>query len=294
MNINHLEIFIDLAETLSFRKTAYRKNVSQPAVSQAIISVENEIGVKLFSRSRSGVKLLSNGQLLYEDIKPLLNTYYKSIQKVRQIEEKKDSLTIGMTASPNEATFIPSILPKFCQLYPGIKIFLQNYDHTHLKHQLINRDCDVILITKDDINEKKNIAYVEALTGRFNAVVPVTSPLVKMETIAISDLEKQSIIFLDNNWCPPEQLRLQEIIRHEVLLKDISYVNNVNTANIMCESGLGITVCPDFICGSANQFIKPIPIDYKFKLSYGVAFLKDNTNKPISLFTSFFKKQFKQ
>ena len=51
MNLDHLEIFIDLAETLNFRKTAYRKNISQPAVSQAISSIENEIGVHLMKTS---------------------------------------------------------------------------------------------------------------------------------------------------------------------------------------------------------------------------------------------------
>lgn len=45
MNLDHLAIFVDLAETLNFRKTAYRKSISQPAVSQAINSVENEMAL---------------------------------------------------------------------------------------------------------------------------------------------------------------------------------------------------------------------------------------------------------
>lgn len=97
MNIDHLSIFVDLAETLNFRKTAYHKNISQPAVSQAINSIENEIGVKLFNRSRSGVTITSKGKVFYEDIKPLLNTYYKSVQEVQQIDNIKTLLTIGMT-----------------------------------------------------------------------------------------------------------------------------------------------------------------------------------------------------
>ena len=100
MNLDHLEIFIDLAETLNFRKTAYRKNISQPAVSQAISSIENEIGVHLFKRSRSGVELLAKGKILYENIKPLINTYYKSIQEVRQSNGEDTLITIGLTNSP--------------------------------------------------------------------------------------------------------------------------------------------------------------------------------------------------
>lgn len=40
MNLDHLAIFVDLAETLNFRKTAYRKSISQPAVSQVLIPLK--------------------------------------------------------------------------------------------------------------------------------------------------------------------------------------------------------------------------------------------------------------
>ncbi|MCT6891216.1 MAG: LysR family transcriptional regulator, partial [Lactobacillus sp.] len=133
MNLDHLEIFIDLAETLNFRKTAYRKNISQPAVSQAISSIENEIGVHLFKRSRSGVELLAKGKILYENIKPLINTYYKSIQEVRQSNGEDTLITIGLTNSPYEQNFLPELLPKFQSAHPQTKIFLQNYDHLQLK-----------------------------------------------------------------------------------------------------------------------------------------------------------------
>lgn len=292
MNLDHLAIFVDLAETLNFRKTAYRKSISQPAVSQAINSVENEIGVKLFKRSRSGVAILPTGQLLYENIKPLLNTYYKTIQIVREKNNQRSTLTIGITDSPFESFFIPRSLPKFQRQHPNIKLFIQNFDHTQLKRQLINGDCDLILTTQDDVEKNKNINYLELINGNFCAVVPKNNYLSGKKQFSLNDFQGQNLILLDNNWCPPEQLKLQELIRKKKIVKDIAYVNNVNTANIMCEAELGITLCPDFICGKENQFIKPITIDYPVRLSYGIATLKGNSNRDISLFAQYFKTQF--
>lgn len=288
MNIDHLSIFVDLAETLNFRKTAYRKNISQPAVSQAINSIENEIGVKLFNRSRSGVTITSKGKVFYEDIKPLLNTYYKSVQEVQQIDNIKTFLTIGMTNSPFESIFIPKLIREFQNKYPNEKIFLQNYDHNQLKRQLVNGDCDLILTTQDDIADLKVAKYQELIKGRFCALVPKNNDLSQMNLIDPEDLKNQSLILLDNNWCPPEQLRLQEIIRKENYSKNISYVNNVDTANIMCKSALGITIGPSFVLGKENEFVNPIPLKYDVNLSYGSAFLNTNQKAQIKHFNDTF------
>lgn len=289
MNIDHLSIFVDLAETLNFRKTAYRKNVSQPAVSQAINSIENEIGVKLFNRSRSGVAITSKGKVFYDDIKPLLNTYYKSVQEVQQIDNIKTLLTIGMTNSPFESIFIPKLIRKFQSKYPNEKIFLQNYDHNQLKRQLVNGDCDLILTTQDDMADLRVAQYHELIKGRFCALIPKNNGLSHMNSIDPEDLNNQSLILLDNNWCPPEQLRLQEIIRKQNSSKNISYANNVDTANIMCKSALGITIGPSFILGEENEFVKPVPLDYRVKLSYGTASLNSNHKIQIKDFYNFFK-----
>lgn len=281
MNLDHLAIFVDLAETLNFRKTAYRKNISQPAVSQAITSVENEIGVQLFKRSRSGVTITAKGKSFYENIKPMLNTYHKSVQEVRLTDNEQTMLTIGLTASPYEETFIPSFIPEFQKRNPNVKIFLQNYDHVQLKRQLFNGDCDLIFTTKDDVNNDLNITYTPVLNGYFVAIIPVNNELSKKKNINLSELEDQSLILLDNNWCPPEQLRLQEIIRKEHGNKYISYVNNVGTANMMSKSGLGITLCPNFIYGRKNQYVTPVKINYDVDLSYGIASIAGNKEELI-------------
>lgn len=66
MNIDHLKIFINLAETLNFSLTAKTLNLSQSAVSQAIKSIENELGFSLFKRTKRQVRLTKSGTLFYQ------------------------------------------------------------------------------------------------------------------------------------------------------------------------------------------------------------------------------------
>ena len=56
MNTTQLECFLAVAETLNFSKAAEMVNISQPAVSHQISSLEAELGVRLFLRKRSAYK----------------------------------------------------------------------------------------------------------------------------------------------------------------------------------------------------------------------------------------------
>lgn len=288
MNLDHLKVFIDLAETLNFRKAAEREHISQPAVSQAIKSIENEIGVKLFKRSRSGVTITKDGEVFYHDIKPLLNSYYKSVQQVQRLSKNdKSNLTIGLTATPHEQQFLPKILPPFCQKHPKIKFFLQNDSHDQLTQQLLNEDCDVIFTTKDDIINYPQINYTELLTGSFCAVVPKINRLSSKTKLEIEDFNQNNLILLDNNWCPPEQLKIQEKIRKTNDQADLAYVSNVSTAYMMCTAGLGVSIMPTFIAGHPTDLVNIIPINSNPELSYGVASLTDNKNFNVTEFKKY-------
>jgi DNA-binding transcriptional LysR family regulator len=77
MYLEHLTTFVNLAETLNFSKTAVNLNISQSSVSQAIASIEKQLGVTLFYRSRKAVSLTPAGQEFYDRVKPWLNEYNK-------------------------------------------------------------------------------------------------------------------------------------------------------------------------------------------------------------------------
>lgn len=292
MNFDHLAIFVDLAETLNYRKTAERKHISQPAVSQAIKSLEKEIGTTLFSRSRSGVAITLDGQIFYDDMKPIINSYYKALQHVQTHNSKKQKLTVGLTSSPNENQVLPELLNYFSNKYPQIKIFLQTSNHNTLKKSLLNEECDIILNTKDDFNEYKQIDYIELVKGAFSAVVPKTNPLSRNQALKLEDLNNTSLILLDSGWCPPRQFELQQLLIKKNSSLDLTYVNDVSTAYLMCRSGLGISIMPDFIAGYDTDLISVIPIDYDVQLSYGVGILKSHRSVCINKFIEFLRQNY--
>ncbi|MGZ1378324.1 LysR family transcriptional regulator [Lactobacillus delbrueckii subsp. bulgaricus] len=93
MYLEHLTTFVNLAETLNFSKTAVNLNISQSSVSQAIASIEKQLGVTLFYRSRKAVSLTPAGQEFYDRVKHRLNEYNKAVQHVQQVQ--KMNLTLA-------------------------------------------------------------------------------------------------------------------------------------------------------------------------------------------------------
>ncbi|WP_288646583.1 LysR family transcriptional regulator [uncultured Lactobacillus sp.] len=289
MDLKHLQIFVNLAETLNYSKTAQNLHISQPAISQIIVKMEQELGVKLFIRNKHSVNLTKNGRIFYQNIKVMLNTYNKTVQQTREAyNRERSNLTIGITDTPLERYLLPKLIGNFHKTNPDIKIFLESYDHIQLKRHLQQHNNDLIFTTQDDISDNDNITFYPLLHGQFNLLIPRTcSNLVDKQQIKFNDLQNQTFILMDNNWCPPQQLQIQEKIRKTVSNLDITYVNNVEVAFTMVQAGLGITIMPNFIAGNILKNALSIPLVNSVQLTYGIALLNSSENDIASAFAKY-------
>lgn len=289
MDLKNLKIFVNLAETLNYSKTAQNMHISQPAISQIIIKMEQELGVNLFIRNKHSVNLTQNGRVFYQNIKAMLNTYNKIIQQTREAyNRERSNLTIGITDTPLEKYLLPKLIKNFHTVNPDIKIFLESYDHTQLKRHLQQHNNNLIFTTRDDILDCENITFYPLLHGQFNLLIPETcSNLVNKQQIECDDLQNQALILMDNNWCPPQQLYIQEKIRKNIPNLDITYVNNVEVAFTMVQSGLGITIMPNFIAGNILKNAVSIPLANSIPLTYGIALLTNSEDITANSFAKY-------
>ncbi|MDF7639114.1 LysR family transcriptional regulator [Lactobacillus sp. ESL0791] len=275
MNLDHIKIFINLAETLNFSKTARSMSISQPAVSQAIRSLENELGLKLFKRTKQSVSLTASGTIFYKQAVQGIKLLDKAIYESRlNYEKEKSSLTIGMTGTSFESNLLPTLVRNYHALHKDTNIYLEYYDHNGLKKNLLEQACDIIFTTQDDVVNYAEFSYFPLLTGHFSVAVPSVNSLVQKTVINLADLDHQRIILFTNSWCPPEQLKLQNLLRTECKHSEIITASNFGVVNTMIESGLGIAVMPDFTEFEDYPFFKVIPLNYDVSLSYGAVSLK--------------------
>ena len=291
MYIEHLTTFINLAETLNFSKTAINMHLSQSSVSQAIASIEKQLGITLFYRSHKSVSLTPAGLDFYESLKPWMNGYYKAVQHAQQVENRtKTNLTIGYSGTPYENAVIPNIVKEFSKSHSNIKIFFENYSHQELIDHLSHGTCDLIFTMPDIIAGSDNLDYHNLVVGYYCVIAPQNYHFTCGTRALIEDLDNQSVIFLDHRWCPPSQGSLQQVISRNCHNLNLSYVNNIETAHAMVKAGLGLGIWANFVSDPRDADLKSIPISTKIIPEYGVALLKNSHNEAAKSFIRWLEK----
>ncbi len=88
INLNHLETFCILAETLSFSRTAKLLSTSQPSVSRTIKNLEKDLGHELFLRASKQVQLTKEGMALMDKVMPSYKELVSAISNNKIVKTK--------------------------------------------------------------------------------------------------------------------------------------------------------------------------------------------------------------
>ena len=119
-----IDIFLTLADTLSFRQTAERMHLSQPAVTAVIARIEAALEVRLFDRTTRQVQLTGPGRVFVEQAQRLRHTAQDAVRAVREVA----SLQVGQVSMaampPLAATVVPRAYALFAKSHPGVRLKL--------------------------------------------------------------------------------------------------------------------------------------------------------------------------
>lgn len=129
-DIQHFEAFCLVADELSFTKAAARMGYSQSAVSKIIIDLEHECGATLFERSRSGVQITAEGQVLLPAAREVVAAQQSFETRVAEVHNLDSGLIRIGTISSIATHWLPKIIAAFQADYPGIRyeLFLGDYE----------------------------------------------------------------------------------------------------------------------------------------------------------------------
>jgi DNA-binding transcriptional LysR family regulator len=122
MTLEQLRIFLAVAEHLHFTRAAEMLYITQPAVSAAIQSLEQEYGVKLFHRIGRHIEITEAGKLLQLEAQKILDHVALTERGLRELNNlQRGELKLGSSLTIGNY-WLPSKLSEFKRQYPGIKI----------------------------------------------------------------------------------------------------------------------------------------------------------------------------
>ena len=182
-----LKVFDTVARRLNFTKAANELNITQPAVTKHVKEIENYLNIKLFDRNGTKIKLTKAGEILLQYTDQLFTVYSDMEFEIAQLKEhQKGSLRVG--ASTTIAQYVlPTILAKFHQRYPAIKVSLVIQNSEKIEDLLSRNKIDLGLIEGQIKN--RNFHYFPFLKDEIVLVARYHHLLTKKNTLKIEQLE---------------------------------------------------------------------------------------------------------
>lgn len=294
MKIEHLRVFVDLSKTLNFTKTAKLIGITQPAVSKIIDSLERELKVKLIIRNNKQVKFTTDGRLFAEQVSTILIAYDNAVTQVRNsYQQHFDSLRIGYTGTPYEIKRIPELIHEFKEKNKKIHVYIQNVQHNELHRGLKDGNIDLIFTTKDDIADDNNIDFTPIGRGNFKALIPSDFDI-EGRNIKLAKLDSYPLILMDDSNSGPELIKLQNEAIKVCKGSRLIRANNIQSAMIMVQSGLGICFLPKHIYNDRLHFVHAVSLNYSKTIYYGIAYMKEGNSEALNKFIELIHSSFKK
>lgn len=183
--------FMKIVDTNSFTKAADALALTQPAVSQHIHNLEEELGVKLFIRSHNQLRLTANGEIVDKYARRLLAISNNLTQSLKDEKENVSSLTVGITHSV-ESSQIVEALAEYSNQSKGFTIKVVTDTVENLHKMIRNFELDFLIINGKLKDSKLN--YMTMDTDCLVLAVSPTHRLASQNTVTLEELKKEKLI----------------------------------------------------------------------------------------------------
>lgn len=195
MNINFelYRIFYVVATVGNITKASQELNISQPAVTKQIKSLEAQLGGDLFIRTKRGVILTENGRAIYNYIKQAMNCFNNAELQFSNLKKLETGvIKIGISTALARL-FLMKYLDKFHKEYPNIAIQLFTDPSKVMRKMLKDGSLD-ILIAKEETCEDEDLEVQRVGTLHQCFIASEYFSELKNRTIPLKDLDEYPIL----------------------------------------------------------------------------------------------------
>lgn len=241
MELRHLRYFTTLAEELHYGRAAGRLYIAQSALSKQIASLERELGVRLFDRTRRRVELTPSGQLLLPEAQRLVELSARFEQSASRVRAGVlGILRLGYTGPVAEA-MLPEILRLHHRRYPETILSLREATTQVVLDDVRDGVFDAAFIRYT--SGETGLERLEVKTEPAIVAVPTDHPFARREQIRFAELRGQPLVMMTRAVEP-------ELFDHAIALcaeagfspSIVHEADSVQTSLSMVDSGLGLAV----------------------------------------------------
>ncbi len=273
MDVRRLKYFIVTAEERSISRAAERLHITQPPLTRHIQSLEEELGVLLFTRTSWGVELTQAGTALLKHAHNISAHIELATEQIRRVAAgQAGRIDIGVFGSAM-LNIIPKLLNTFSATHPDVRIVLHN---TPKERQINALQQGRILAAFDRyLPELPNIASVRVCREPLWVAVHSDNPLSRLQRISIDDLRNEPMI---DEQDPSVSIACRELFKlHDFQPVVVQNAADLIAATIMVSGGFGSALLPESILNLrlSNVIYRPLVSEVDCMIDLHFAYRKD-------------------
>lgn len=244
MTLVQLEYIVALDTYRSFGIAAEKCFVTQPTMSMQVHKLEEELGTKLFDRTKQPISPTDIGIEVIEQARRILKESYKLKELINdQKTVISGELRIGII--PTMAPYLmPQIISSFMKKYPEVQLVVWEYMTDQIISELKNGllDCGILSTPLEDKNLHESPLFYES----FVAYLSKSSPLGSKKTLQASDIDLDDLWLLNEGHCMRNQILNICKRKKSNEVRAFEYnTDSVETLKRMVEMNKGITLLPE-------------------------------------------------
>lgn len=275
MEIRQLEYFLMVREAGSFTRAAERLYVSQPAVTNAIRGLEEELGIQLFDRSQKIAALTAEGRIFASHVEKIMHGISNTVEEIHALKNLSAGvLNLGLTPLGGIRN-CAELLKAYRKACPDIQVTLMEDNADKLQQALLEDKLDVAILAADQ--EAGSLTYRALPSEELVVCCRRQHAFRRRNIISLADLVEERLILLDAS-CLFRQHLVKLFEQANCLPQIVFESRHVQTIKSLVAAGCGLTILPESLCEEDGRLVT-IPLEPALYLHPKVVW---KTSRPLS------------
>jgi DNA-binding transcriptional LysR family regulator len=252
MELGELKVFMMVAAERSFSRAAAKLYRTQPAVSQAVRRLEDQLGERLFDRTTKHATLTDAGAVLLREGTRLLRLAEETTAAVRR-ESERGRAILRIAGSEVAAHVVLPAISAFLRQREGIGVEFHPVAETDVVAEVTAGTFEIGVVMQERVPGQLQQVRVPVQPSGFSAIVPRSHRLASRQSLAVTELRQERIIILIDRE-PSDSLPAALAAASAQPTSEIG-MPGIDSLKRAVEMGLGVGIVPSSVASSAGTLV---------------------------------------
>lgn len=245
ITLRQMRYFVAAAQSGQFSMAATVEHVSQSAITNAVLALEETLGTRLFERLPQGVALTPDGQDFLNHARHILDSVRDAVYKAPfRSHDLKGTVRIAASYTLL-GYFLPELMARFRATYPDVEIDLHDTDRASIEQAVLDGEVDLGIALLSNVENIRRFQHHTLIRSRRQLWTSPTHPLAKLNAPSLADIANYPYILITVD--EGEQSTLRYWRRNEIEPNIAFRTGSMEALRGLVAHGFGVTILSDMV-----------------------------------------------